>query len=183
MLSTVFPKITRVNFESKYRGTLVADIERGHNHEDDLICLDFPENPNVEIPVDTPWLSALTEIFLGPNKSFEYVGYSETALYLMLILKNVDGEDPLETISKITPNFQELRQANVGGLLLDGFSVSIQGYPEVSEENKTNCYSRHFAPQIGINEDQVCGSMHTMVIPYWTKVLNMHGKFVYAHQV
>ena len=32
--------------------------------------------------------------------------------------------------------------------------------------------SRFFAPAVGINEDPVTGSAHTMLIPYWSNVLN-----------
>ena len=32
--------------------------------------------------------------------------------------------------------------------------------------------SRFFAPQLGINEDPVTGSAHTLLIPYWAKELN-----------
>jgi predicted PhzF superfamily epimerase YddE/YHI9 len=32
--------------------------------------------------------------------------------------------------------------------------------------------SRFFAPKIGINEDPVTGSAHTLLIPYWAKKLN-----------
>lgn len=183
VLSTVFREIEQVKFESRFRGTLVGKIERGIEEGDDLICLDFPESPTIEIASTTSWLPALTRIFLGPQGSFEYVGFSENASFIMLILKRKEGEDPLVTLNKINPNVQELLEAEVGGLALEGLSVSIQGSTEVGDEKKPNCYSRHFAPYIGLNEDYVCGSMHTMVIPYWTKVLNLHGKFLHAHQV
>lgn len=32
--------------------------------------------------------------------------------------------------------------------------------------------SRYFAPKVGINEDPVCVSAHTRLVPYWSEVLN-----------
>ena len=43
--------------------------------------------------------------------------------------------------------------------------------------------SRFFAPAVGINEDPVTGSAHTMLIPYWAKQLgktNLTAKQVSA---
>ena len=33
-------------------------------------------------------------------------------------------------------------------------------------------YSRYFAPWVGIDEDPVTGSAHTVLAPYWQKKLN-----------
>lgn len=183
MLSTIFREVEKVNFESSCHGILVGNIERGIVEGEDVICLDFPESPTIEITPETPWLASLTKIFLGSEETFEYVGFSENVSSLMLILKRKEDEDPLVTIRNINPKIQELLEADVGGLILDGFSVSIQGEPEASDEKKPNCYSRQFWPFMGVDEDPVCGSMHTMVIPYWTKKLNLHGTYLTAYQV
>jgi PhzF family phenazine biosynthesis protein len=41
-----------------------------------------------------------------------------------------------------------------------------------SKGNHVDFVSRVFAPNLGINEDPVTGSAHTLLIPYWAKKLN-----------
>ena len=37
--------------------------------------------------------------------------------------------------------------------------------------NDYDFVSRHFAPLMGVNEDPVTGSNHTVLTPYWSKIL------------
>jgi len=62
-------------------------------------------------------------------------------------------------IEKMEPDFGLLAQ--VGGR---GVIVTALG-------NEVDFVSRFFAPQTGIDEDPVTGSAHTMLTPYWAKVL------------
>ena len=71
----------------------------------------------------------------------------------MAILENEDAVQMLE------PNFSMLTELEFPGII-----VTAKG-------SKTDFVSRFFAPKIGINEDPVTGSAHTLLIPYWAKQL------------
>jgi PhzF family phenazine biosynthesis protein len=76
---------------------------------------------------------------------------------LMVLLEN-------ETIiQNLTPNFSKLAYLNQAGII-----VTAKG-------NSVDFVSRFFAPKIGINEDPVTGSAHTLLIPYWAKMLGKNN--------
>ncbi|KAH7883979.1 hypothetical protein F5I97DRAFT_1814010 [Phlebopus sp. FC_14] len=54
----------------------------------------------------------------------------------------------------------------------------------LTPDKATTFVSRMFAPLHGITEDQVTGSAHTMLVPYWAKRLRKgEGEEMYARQV
>jgi len=65
-----------------------------------------------------------------------------------------------ETVLNLKPNFSLLSKLESNGIIV------------TSRGNKVDFVSRFFAPKIGINEDPVTGSAHTLLIPYWAKKLN-----------
>ena len=65
-----------------------------------------------------------------------------------------------ETLLNLDPNFQLLGQVGSDGIIV------------TSKGDTVDFVSRFFAPNIGINEDPVTGSAHTLLIPYWAKKLN-----------
>ena len=64
------------------------------------------------------------------------------------------------TVQKLTPNFSLLSELESPGIIV------------TSKGNSVDFVSRFFAPKIGINEDPVTGSAHTLLIPFWAKILN-----------
>jgi len=64
------------------------------------------------------------------------------------------------TIVNLKPNFSLLSE-----LESNGVGVTSRG-------NKVDFVSRFFAPKLGINEDPVTGSAHSLLIPFWAKKLN-----------
>ena len=48
-----------------------------------------------------------------------------------------------------------------------GIIITIDGY-----DTKYDFISRYFAPWVGIPEDPVTGSAHTVLVPYWSNELN-----------
>lgn len=91
------------------------------------------------------------------------------------ILINAIGKKPQETfigkdyflvyeneedIVSINPNFSELKKINS-----QGFIITAKG-------EDCDFVSRYFAPSVGIDEDPVTGSIHTVLIPFWSKRLN-----------
>jgi PhzF family phenazine biosynthesis protein len=70
--------------------------------------------------------------------------------------------DSEEEVMKLDPDFGKLSQLKMRGLI-----VSAPG-------KDADFVSRFFAPGVGINEDPVTGSAHTILAPYWAKRLNKH---------
>lgn len=67
------------------------------------------------------------------------------------------------TIKNLTPNFSKLAQLEAPGIIVTSFG------------DKVDFVSRFFAPKIGINEDPVTGSSHTLLIPFWAEKLNKNN--------
>ena len=63
-------------------------------------------------------------------------------------------------VKNLTPNFNKLSQLKSNGIIV------------TSKGEKVDFVSRFFAPKLGINEDPVTGSAHTLLIPFWSKKLN-----------
>ncbi len=72
---------------------------------------------------------------------------------LLVLLENE------EVVKNLTPNFSKLTELEAPGIIV------------TSKGTKTDFVSRFFAPKIGINEDPVTGSAHTLLIPFWAKKL------------
>ena len=72
---------------------------------------------------------------------------------LMLIFQDED------TIRSLKPDFNQIEKSGCRGVI-----VAAKG-------NDFDFVSRFFAPRVGVNEDPVTGSAHTMLIPYWASIL------------
>ena len=71
------------------------------------------------------------------------------------------------------PNFAALRQVPVRGVILTSRAAG----------GRVDFVSRFFAPAVGVNEDPVTGSAHTVLVPYWSEKLGtnqMHAEQVSA---
>ncbi|KRK80160.1 PhzF family phenazine biosynthesis protein [Companilactobacillus nodensis] len=67
--------------------------------------------------------------------------------------------DSPETVINLQPDFDKI--AALDGVLLN---VTAMG-------KEYDCVSRTFTPKHGVLEDQVCGSGHCHIVPYWSKRL------------
>ncbi len=74
------------------------------------------------------------------------------------ILVELDGED---IVRNLRPNIRKLDELPVRGVIVTSRSTS-KDYDFVS---------RFFAPQVGVDEDPVCGSAHCCLGPYWSEKL------------
>ena len=68
--------------------------------------------------------------------------------------------DSPETLAALQPDFDKI--AALDGVLMN---VTAKG-------DKYDCVSRTFTPKHGVLEDQVCGSGHCHIVPYWAKKLS-----------
>lgn len=114
-------------------------------NEDDLIVLNFPSSIVEEIVITDNIKMAFN---IQPQKCFK--GLDD----LMLIFeKEAD-------ILNLNPDFTKIKESKTRGIIA---TASSETYDFVS---------RFFAPAVGVNEDPVTGSAHTMLIPYWSKQLS-----------
>ena len=114
----------------------------------DGVRLDFPRNDPFEVDPPEEVLEAL-----GVSEPKE-VQYSDTNQKLLVLLG-----DPAE-VRSCSPDFEALLAAD-NPLGWRGVIVTAKG------PSPYDFVSRFFAPLMGINEDPVTGSAHTVLAPYW----------------
>ncbi|WP_044201440.1 PhzF family phenazine biosynthesis protein [Flammeovirga sp. OC4] len=85
----------------------------------------------------------------------------------MFLVAEIESE---ELLKKLTPDFNLINKESPDL----GIIVTAKG-------QEVDFVSRFFHPGIGINEDPVTGSAHTVLIPYWAEKLQK--KEMIAHQV
>lgn len=113
-----------------------------------LIELDFPARPPLPNPPD--WADAVVGA-LGIKPV--HVGMSAEDI----IFEAADEE----TVRTIAPDFAALRALPARGVIVTSRS----------EDKRYDFISRFFAPAVGVDEDPVTGSSHTVLVPYWAKKL------------
>ncbi len=70
--------------------------------------------------------------------------------------------DSDRTVAELTPDFQKIK----------AFPVGLSCYvPARSSDPAFDIVARAFWPKIHVNEDPVCGSMHTTLMPFWQERL------------
>jgi PhzF family phenazine biosynthesis protein len=125
----------------------LKSVYRGMLHvikKDDVLYLDFP----VDIPVPCE----------NPHDLFEALGGNPVACFKGVsdYLVTYKTEDEIITLR---PDFQKLLSTQSRGVIVTAPGKSV------------DFVSRFFAPCVGINEDPVTGSAHTVLTPYWSAIL------------
>ncbi|MFI2812944.1 PhzF family phenazine biosynthesis protein [Microbulbifer sp. M83] len=118
--------------------------------EGELIAMDFPAQGTRPVEVQQSFAEAFG---IGPRRAA-----TETREGGKLVLEF----DSAEQVASLSPDF-----ARVVPLSADGVICTAVGEP-------LGCdfASRFFAPGIGIDEDPVTGSAHTVLTPYWAERLD-----------
>jgi PhzF family phenazine biosynthesis protein len=147
------PAIESARFETR-SGLLTAT--RGP----DGIELDFPAEPVHEELTNAVELSELQSA-LGAQVRF--AGRNRFDL-----LVELESE---EVVRRLRPDIRRLEQFPVRGVIVTSRSSAIDYH----------LVSRFFAPQVGVDEDPVCGSAHCCLGPYWSQKLDRPD--LIAHQV
>jgi len=113
--------------------------------ENELLVLNFPssEVESISLPVNLK-----TAFGIMPLEC--YKGRED-----LMLLFNSEKD-----IEKLTPDFTKILESDTRGIICTARSDSY------------DFVSRFFAPAVGVNEDPVTGSAHTMLIPYWAKNRN-----------
>ncbi len=107
----------------------------------------------LNFPVDHVAAIPLIEELLSATDKTPIAGYKGKTDYMLVFEKEDD-------IATIRPDFSAIAQLKARGVI-----VTARG-------NNYDFVSRFFAPAVGINEDPVCGSAHTTLVPYWAGQLN-----------
>ena len=68
-----------------------------------------------------------------------------------------------QSVENLKPDFTELAK------------VKARGVITTAKGNDADFVSRCFYPQSGVNEDPVTGSAHTVMVPYWAKILGKNN--------
>ena len=121
--------------------------------EDDLLVMDFPVLLASEMDVPDGFTDAIGAAPVGFLR----------AIMNMAVFQTEDE------IREVTPDLDY-----IAGLQGMGLIITAPG-------DASDCASRYFAPQLGIDEDPVTGSAHCTIAPYWAARL---GKMdIHARQV
>lgn len=77
-----------------------------------------------------------------------------------------------DSVKELKPNFEKMK--NISSVeALKGIGVTTKGNGEY------DFISRYFNPWAGVNEDPVTGSVHTVLAPYWSKILDKKQMLAY----
>jgi PhzF family phenazine biosynthesis protein len=77
-----------------------------------------------------------------------------------------------ESVRNLRPNFEEMKNVTTKEDII-GVIVTSPGSPPF------DFISRFFAPWVGVDEDPVTGSAHTLLTPYWSKILGKKEMLAY----
>lgn len=120
--------------------------------------MSLPINPPSPVPLD-PFVDILRAVGIVNPLALEYSPTTKK-----LLVRIPDDAD----IKAISPDFASLRAAsNPSTHPVKGVIVTRKGTKGL------DFISRYFAPWVGINEDPVTGSAHTVLAPYWGGVLKL----------
>ncbi len=129
-------------------GELVARRDAGGG-----VVLDFPADPPQTLAAPTAILEAL-----GCTHAVVETLYAPQTQKLLVCLEEE------AQVRALVPDYGRLKTAPapdaVKGVIVTAPSQSLYDF-----------ISRYFAPWVGINEDPVTGSAHTVLAPYWAKRL------------
>jgi PhzF family phenazine biosynthesis protein len=123
---------------------------------EDGIALDFPADPPVPCKLPAQLLGPL-----GLSEDMVVAScYGATTHKLLLHLAD------RKLVTDLSPDFQALLAAETKAAYR-GLIVTAAG----ANNGDYDFLSRFFAPWLGINEDPVTGSAHTVLAPYWAEQL------------
>jgi PhzF family phenazine biosynthesis protein len=124
------------------------------------ICLNFPSNQPIEIEAPKELINAVG------IADFENVAYSERTRSLLIHLLSE------EDVRNSKPDYGLMKIAKAK-VKVEGVIVTARA------KSPYDFVSRFFAPWLGINEDPVTGAAHTVLAPYWSKILQKKEMFAF----
>ncbi|RAM60156.1 phenazine biosynthesis protein PhzF family protein [Mesotoga sp. SC_4PWA21] len=148
-LATAWVQFTELGIEGEiFYETLSGRLKV--RYVDGKIEMDFPSDNPVRVPID----DALESIIGAKGKGY-YSPATEKLIYFIPSISELEA---------ILPDFNLLEKMDFG-IEVKGLIVTSPG------DQRYDFYSRYFAPWVGINEDPVTGSAHTVLGPFWSNQL------------
>ena len=114
--------------------------------------LDFPADRTVEPGPSSDILEAMG---IGRYKDIIYGSSTQK-----LVIRLCSGAE----VRRLSPDFEKMKSVKVC-FPVKGVGVTAEG------EKGYDIISRYFNPWAGVNEDPVTGSVHTVLAPYWSRIL------------
>lgn len=165
--AVLFHKIKNVNSTLIFV-TLSGELKA--RRAEDGIILDLPLYP--AHPQDFHEVKDLIKTAIGDTQ-VQDICYSPDTRKLLVRLSDTYDRSFLE---KLQVNTQSLLQVENTGKV-KGLILTIKGDPG-GQTQAFDFYSRYFAPWVGVAEDPVTGSAHTVLSSYWSQQLgkkDMHA--------
>lgn len=159
LFGAVGVQATSVTFET-LSGDLIARRVVGEPAEYETITLDFPVN--TPVPCEAP-AGALEALGVTSAEAAAH-GTRSRALLIQL----ADAQQ----VRDLRPDFTALLTCEELATYR-AVAVTAAGEPPY------DFVSRFFAPKVGINEDPVTGSAHTLLTPYWSAILGKTEMLAY----
>lgn len=139
--------------------------------EEDKYEITLPATPVVTVPdVEIERIASVFSEAAGRNIQVEYAARGEGKMgnYLMVVV------GPDENVGDMKLDCEVLRKT----------SYSINILTNATPDGDQVFVSRMFAPAEGLPEDHVCGSAHTLLVPYWvTRLGKKNQEEMYVRQV
>jgi len=162
-------------FDTKSGELAVERVDEKNNGTDTLkLAMSLPllkPVPAESIPQDFTKDSPLVEAALGKSRSYiiekDYIKeivYDPALRYLIIAF---DGPITQSYIESLKPDVKAMDAAHTEGKLV---GVILTGAAE-SNSLHHDFFSRFFGPWVGIDEDPVTGSAHSVLGPYWAEKL------------
>ncbi|GAA2625781.1 PhzF family phenazine biosynthesis protein [Paractinoplanes durhamensis] len=152
-LATAHALATDAGGPGTYRFETLSGLLTARVAGDGLITLDFPVSPPVEVPAPAGLTAAL-------GATAEAIFWSEQLGDLLAVLQD---ETCVRTLRPDLRAVAGLRP----GTGMRGVVVTAPADPGGDHD----FVSRFFGPAVGVDEDPVTGSAHTMLAPYWSQRL------------
>lgn len=153
-------QIGKIVFESKLKVIMEA-----HLNDKELVTLAMPSHPGKRVTNIESWMEDIIRHTLGPKLDLNFV--HEVYLSRKFILIRLKDSDK-NNLYDVNPDFEKLLKLDRRHLT-NGIIVTQKA---INEQN-IHFFSRVFGMYIGVNEDPVCGSAHTVLTPYWKEELKI----------
>ena len=113
------------------------------------LAMDFPASPPAEVDARSAAAAAL-------GAAVEWTGCTEDDFFLLALLADESS------VRNLSPDLSAVGELDASAVIATAQAGAGQGYDFVS---------RLFAPSVGIPEDPVTGSSHTVLAPFWSRRL------------
>ncbi|XP_050982228.1 phenazine biosynthesis-like domain-containing protein [Labeo rohita] len=138
--------------------------------DEESLIMDFPLN--TPKPQDQHEIKDLLKAAVG-NVPIQDVCFNPKTSNLLIRLADTCDRSALTSLK---PEAEALLKNESTGKI-KGVIVTMKGAP--TAQPGYDIYSRYFAPWLGVHEDPVCGSAHTVLAAYWSEKLSKKKLLAY----